>query len=177
MYYWHGYERLIYGISEYYQLSNHNRKVHVDMIGEGPSRKEWEHLVDKLGLSGYFTFWGEKSGSELDEIFYNSDIAVSSLGLYKKNLYKASELKVREYCARGIPFILSCRDLGIESKEKFKYEVPNDNSAIDICKAIQFLDTIEDRSECIQSMREYAQKNFDWTIQMKKVIEKFPVAF
>ena len=177
MYYWHGYERLIKGLAEYYQSKEHGRKVHVDMIGNGPSKKEWEQLAEKLGITDKVTFWGEKSGKDLDDIFYHGDIAVSSLGLYKKNLQKASELKVREYCARGIPFILACKDLGIPTEEEFKYVVTNDESPIDIHKALQFLDSIKDREQCIQNMREYAEQNFEWTIQMRKVMEKFPVAF
>lgn len=177
MYYWHGYERLINGLAKYYQSEHHDREIHIDMIGDGPSKKEWEQLTEKLGLTDKVTFWGERSGQELDDIFYHSDIAVSSLGLYKKNLQKASELKVREYCARGIPFILGCKDLGIKAEEKFYYKVENNDCAIDIHGVLQFLDSIKDRKQCIQTMREYAKQNFEWTTQMKKVTEKFPVAF
>lgn len=173
MYYWHGYERLIYGMADYYKKNkNPKYNIIIDMVGDGFCRDEWEKVVKENGLVDHFKFWGQQSGKELDEIFELADIAVASLGLYKKDLEKASELKVREYCARGIPFVLGCKDLGFDKRERFVHYVSNDDSIIDIEAVINFYLFIGDREQCKKEMRNFAKENFGWDIQLKKVISK-----
>lgn len=174
MYYWHGYERLIKGLYEYLLTkrdADDFTEVYIDMIGDGPCRNEWEKLTGDLGLVRYITFHGLKQGQELDEILSRCDVAVGSLGLYKKKLYKASELKIREYCARGIPFILGCHDLGLDGLEEYVLQVPNDSSSINIKKIVDFISGIEDVDSCTEEMREYARRKFDWTNQFEKILQ------
>lgn len=172
MYYWHGYERLIRGIHQYITTteSEDQISIQVDMIGDGPCCEEWKQLVKELKLEKYVIFHGLKQSDELDAILSEADIAVGSLGLYKKDLYKASELKIREYCARGIPFVLACKDLGLFGLDEYVFRVENNSENIDVAKLIEFVTSIKDYSACTEEMRQYAKKEFDWTIQMKKVL-------
>lgn len=172
MYYWHGYERLIRGIHQYYNAEKNDDKadIQVDMIGDGPCLEEWKQLVKELGLEKKVVFHGAKHGEELDAILSEADIAVGSLGLYKKNLQKASELKIREYCARGIPFVLACQDLGLTGLDDYVFRVENSDKSIDIAELVQFANSIKDYSLCTDEMREYAKKEFDWTLQIKKIL-------
>lgn len=59
-------------------------------------------------------------------------MAVSSLALFRKNLKRASDLKSREYTARGIPFIAVKGDLDFDPTPNFVYQVDNNNSEVDI---------------------------------------------
>ena len=78
MQFWHGYDRLIRGIREYYDKGINDVEVYLEMIGDGPERKNWESLVKELGIEKYVIFRGMKSGQELTDLFNESDLAVSS---------------------------------------------------------------------------------------------------
>ena len=157
---------MISSIAEYYKKP-HKKKVIFHIVGNGDQTVEkLKEIVHKNNLEKYVIFYGYKSGKELDEIYNKADIAVGCLGIFRKKIYKSSTLKVREYCAKGLPFIMGEEDLYIKEKP-FIYKVENDESIFDIEKIIEWYDNLKISPE---EIREYAKNNLTWDNQMRKII-------
>ena len=83
--FWHGYDRVISGLNEYYQKngdqSDYIIKFHI--VGDGPELQNLKNIVNKYNLSKYIFFYGIKNEKELDDIFDKCDIAIVSLGIHR----------------------------------------------------------------------------------------------
>lgn len=159
----HGYERIIWSIHQYindYTIKE-RRKVKLILVGEGALQREWKVLVEKLSLKDYVEFTGIKTGIELDALFEQADIAVGKLAPYKINLQIASELKLRGYCARGIPFIKSCKDPDFPDELEFVYNVENSSKLIDIQDLLKWYDNLN-QSKLTERIRRYAEEHLDY---------------
>ncbi len=171
---WHGIDRLICGLEKYYQSSN-SEKVILHIVGDGSELKKYKQAVNTSAvLQNSVIFYGEKSGKELDDIFDNVDIGVCSLGCHRKNIYKSSELKSREYMARGIPFIASTPIDSVPIDYKYCLYVPADESDININDIINFYNKCyksSNTSNLIYEMRSYAESTCDFSITMQPVFQ------
>ncbi|MBB6062790.1 glycosyltransferase involved in cell wall biosynthesis [Thermosipho japonicus] len=167
---WHGYDRVIRGLKEYYKDSP-NVKVFFHIVGEGRGLNNLKALTKNLGLTEYVIFHGYKTGERLDEIFDISNIAIGSLGLHRIGLLKSSTLKLREYCARGIPFIFSSTDEDFEESFEFMFRVPSDESPINIKEILNFYKHIKNKNYP-SLMRSYAERKLSWNNKMKKIVDE-----
>ena len=150
-----------------YKKSDGKEKIKFHIVGEGSETAKLKKIVeDNIELHDIVIFHGFKLGKELDEIYNNSDIALGSLGNHRKGLLDGGGLKNREYCAKGIPFIKA----GYDRFEncQFIYDVPNDESLLDIEKIIEWYKNLKVTPE---EIRKYAEENLTWDKQMKKVID------
>lgn len=157
---YHGFERLILAMDEYYNDNTGTKEEAVfHIVGDGPERKFYEELVKKKGLEDKIRFHGLLGGKKLDEIYDLVDVGVCSLGCYKKNLFFSGELKSREYLSRGIPFVLSCDlDMENELEEDMFIKVPNDSSILDFSSLIDFAkESIANREKIAIRMRSLAE--------------------
>lgn len=168
---WHAYERLLLGLADYY-TSNGEKKVIVHFIGEGDALPLYQKLVKKRGLEEYVFFHGYLTGELLDELYNNIDIGVCSLGAHRKGIYDfTSELKSREYLAKGLP-VISSLQVDVFEKTYFPYKlyVPQDESNISIDKIVEFYENIfQTRTPemVAKEIRKYAFENVD----SKKMVE------
>ena len=167
---WHGFDRVIIGMSEYYKNAANSTKVFFHIVGEGPELMNLKSLVKQYGLEQFVLFEGKQHGEKLDEIFDNANIGVGSLGIHRKGLENARSLKNREYCARGIPFIKSGGDSVFEDYE-YCLSFPNNDDPIDISKIISWSENIDYVNASV-AMREYARRNFDWQRYIQDIINK-----
>lgn len=169
---WHGYDRLIEGLRMYINTGN-NIKVAIHLVGSDAdgSLNEWKKLVKDYRLENYVFFEGPKYGKELDWYFDKCQVAVGSLGLHRIGYNTAATLKVREYMARGIPFILSGGDQSITGKENFYIKVPEDDTPIVIESLITKIINIDDWNLVGSKMRKYAEENMSWKKQFTKIIK------
>lgn len=168
---WHGIDRVIEGINNYVKNSKPEKiKVILHVVGEGEGKKDLEELVEKYKLNNYVKFYGLKQGKELEEIYSQANIAVGSLGLHRIGLYEGSTLKIKEYCAFGIPFILSYKEREIDDKFKYALQLENNDSPVDIKKCIEFYNQLDEDYQ--ENMNVYAKEKYDWKIQMEKILEK-----
>lgn len=168
---WHGYDRLLYGISEYINL---NKQSHFDLKAEfiGPHNgicKKLISLSERLGLHSIVSFPGSMSGSELDSRFESSDIAIGSLGRHRSGIKSIRTLKNREYGARAIPFIYSESDPDFDGKD-YVFKVPADESPIDIEKLIYFS---HNKNLHLDEARIFVEQNLTWNSQMKIIKHEF----
>lgn len=132
---WHGYDRLINALAilkEKYGFDS----VRLTLVGDGDELPNLKRLVETFGLRDQVSFTGMLRGDELDRAFEGAHIGVSSLGLYRKGLSEASDLKTREYMARGLPVIGVGKDPDFEENSPFRFVVPNDDSVEDLAELI-----------------------------------------
>ncbi len=164
---WHGLDRLIRGMAEY----KGNVDVRLHIAGDGSEVPNLKRLVADLKLENSVVFHGFKTGEELDVLFDKCHIAAGSLGLHRVGVSEGSILKVREYCARGIPFIYGAMDSDFNEKFPYILRVPADESPVDLNAVFSFADRALSDTEHSVKMREYAKENLDWSIKMKKLID------
>lgn len=174
MSYWHGYDRLIRALAEY----TGDQKIKIHMVGgnDGGSIPEWKALTEELGLQDKVIFHGPKSGNELSEMFDLCDIGVNSLGMYRKGFSVTSELKTREYAARGLPFVCSVDDPALQyTQEPMWLRVANDDSIPDMREIVAFTLRMRSEEAVVEKLRAYAGEHLTWESQYRQVFEKFKV--
>lgn len=170
--YWHGYDRLIRGMSNYYKNGTKEYNIIFHIVGNGPEKMRLEALTKELNLKDNVVFYGVKVGKELDNIYADKDLGVASLAMHRKDCTYTSELKIREYFAKGLPFIIGTKDVSMDLDQvnRFCLAFPPDESAIDIDKIIDFWLSVKRDDSIRKEMREYGMAHYDWKIQMQKVL-------
>lgn len=167
---WHGYDRIIRGIAN---LSKETReKIVLDLVGNDSgdgSLDRWKKLVDELSLNKQVIFHGYKTGKDLDDLFEKADCGICSLGLYRAGYYNICILKLREYAARGLPFIYACNDPGIMDNPPFCIRFSNDDTSINVENVISFVNALKKQGVTPQMIRNYAEKYMTWESQFNKI--------
>jgi hypothetical protein len=166
--YWHGYDRVIEGLNNYYNANPSKKKVFFDIIGDstGDESIRYKESVQKYDLGDYVTFYGRRSGKELDDLFNRANIGVGCLGCHRKGMDYSKSLKNREYCARGIPFFYSEIDEEFEGRD-FILKVAANDDPIDIDEIVNF--AINTKIAPV-AIKRYAIENLTWEKQFEKVL-------
>lgn len=167
----HGYERLIEGMNLYCENGGDN--VYVWFVGLGREEKRYKEMVKSYSLGRYVKFWGIKTGSELNELYSQSDIAVGSLGLFKIDLDFATPIKIGEYLLRGLPIIIAYKDGRIPEDVPFVLQIPNDNTPVNIPQILDFYRNLQKDESYAVKIRKYAEDNLSWDSVMRPVVEYF----
>ncbi|MBR3342020.1 MAG: glycosyltransferase [Clostridiales bacterium] len=168
---WHGYDRLIRGISTY-NIQNPDIRVEFDIVGEGAEFNNLKKLADNLNLNEYIHFHGFLSGQQLTDLFEKADIGVGSLGMYRIGLYEGYTLKLREYMSRGLPFIYAYDDNLIERTNcDYFIKFSNDNTEINIDNIVQFYQKVRNQTDVEKKMHGLAEKYLTWNSQMKPIAD------
>lgn len=136
--YWHGIDRFIKGLYNYY-LSSPCMNVEFAIVGGGDVSliKEYQEMVERLGLMKHVVFYGPKEGNELDILFDDADIAIGCLACHRKGIHTIRALKSVEYAMRGIPFVYSENNPDFDEME-YVFHVPANESPIDIKSIVSF---------------------------------------
>lgn len=166
--YWHGYDRIIAGMAEY----SGAYKVKLHLAG-GTGKTEMEKLkkqASELGVSDQVIFYEPLYGDALSELFDKCHVAAGSLGIHRNSLFRASILKLREYCSRGIPFFKSHLDDDFKNFE-FGLNFEASDVPIDIAKLCGFVEEIYKTDDYPQIMRKYAEQYLDWKSKVSKLFE------
>lgn len=172
---WHGYDRLIAGLGEYYMKTSSPRNIVFHIVGGvdpfdlygGGDYPGIQTLIDQYGLQEHVVFHGQLFGEELDKVFNQSCFAIGSLARHRSGITVIKTLKNREYATRGIPFIYSEQDSDFDHQPYVVKAVP-DESPIDIQQILDFLDTHHFRPEEIRKTVE----SLSWKIQMRRVVDE-----
>lgn len=175
VHYWHGFDRLIAGLGEYYKNTPNPRNVYFHIVG-GVWKSEmydsmhapgFSELMDKYGIRNRVMFHDQLFGEELNKVFNQSCFAIGSLARHRSGITYIKTLKNREYATRGIPFIYSEIDSDFEDKSYIVKAKP-DESPIDIQQIVEF---IESRHFDPAEIRKTVE-NLTWKIQMKRVVDE-----
>lgn len=163
---WQGLDRLLQGLSRY----SGNLRINLFLAGIISSKKK-RTLESFNNKNLHIHCLGLLSRQGLDEYFKHSNIAVSTLALYRKNMNEACPLKTREYTARGIPFVFAYDDVDIPEKMEFALKLPNTDSLVDISELIQFAEKTSKIPDLSIKMRKFAENNMDWKIKIQQMYE------
>lgn len=172
MSYWHGYDRLIRSLYEY----TGEQKIVLHMVGgnDGGMLPEWKKLTEALQVEDRVLFHGKLYGAELSEMFDLCDVGINSLALFRKKMAATSELKIREYTARGLPFVCSVDDPALQfAGEPFWIKVSNDESIPDMQQIVDFANTMRADREHPKKLRAYAQQYMSWEGQYAPLMKMF----
>ena len=172
---WHGYDRLIAGIGEYYKNTQNPRQVFFHIVGGVHPHQRYkdnhfhpglQFIIDKYGIQDHIFFHGQLFGEELTKVFNLCQFAIGSLGRHRSGITVIKTLKNREYATRGIPFIYSEQDSDFDH-QPYVLKAPGDESPIDIQQIIDFVDHFKMKPEEIRKTVEQLK----WKIQMQRVLE------
>lgn len=167
---WHGYDRLIKGIADYYKNNDCNKYlVNFYIVGEGPEKNNLEELTTNLNVSKYVKFLGAKFGEELEKIYEDMHIGVSSLALFRAG-GGHDPIKSKEYVAKGMPVIIGYEDKALPSELPFVFNVDSDDSNIDIIHIIEKYSMMKLSSKKIAK---YAEEKLSWESQIIKVVKAY----
>ena len=174
IHYWHGFDRLVAGMGEYYKLNPDARKVFFHVVGweddRGTTSNGYltvEQTAKKYNIGQYVVNHGKLFGDKLDEVFNQCVFAIGSLGRHRSGITNIKTLKNREYAARGIPFIYSETDNDFEDKP-YIIKAPSDESPVNIRQIIDFIDTHDVNPTEIRNTVEH----LSWRFQMEKVVRE-----
>ncbi len=169
---WHGFERLLLGMEQYYENGG-QREIRCHMIGEGQELKRYQKIAESPHLKDRVIFYGRQSGGQLEELYNQMDIGVCSLGMYKINLSgSVSVLKSREYMAKGLPMVTGCKIDVFEGRNvDFICEFNNDDSIIDVNKVVSFYDKMQQKENLRATIRQFALETVDMAHTMKPVVD------
>ena len=173
---WHGYDRLIAGLGEYYQHTPNPCQVYFHIVGGVHPNERYkanafhpgmQAIIDKYGIQDKILFHGQLFGDALDEVFNQSCFAIGSLARHRSGITIIKTLKNREYATRGIPFIYSEHDSDFDN-QPYVIKARPDESPIDVPQILEFIDHHQFQPEEIRKTVE----NLSWKIQMQKVIDE-----
>jgi len=143
---WHGFDRLLHGLAEQRELlASLGINVVVDIVGDGDERANLEKIVFECGLDKHVCFHGNVPSTELESFYCVAHIGCSSLGLHRIGLRSASPLKAKEYCAAGLPVLVTKLESDFKLDLPFTHVVESDETNIDIVSLIHWRSNLPQR--------------------------------
>ncbi len=170
---WHGFDRLIAGIGEYYhqkQTANSSiPDVYFHLVGgiDNDIMSEFKRIIEQYHIAPYVIFHGKLFGKQLDAVFSQCQFAIGSLARHRSGITNIKTLKNREYACRGISFAYSECDSDFDH-QPYVLKVPADESPIDIVSITHFAMSHYISPESIRQ----SISHLSWKNQMRHVIEE-----
>jgi glycosyltransferase involved in cell wall biosynthesis len=167
---WHGYDRLLQSLAAY----KGDADVRVEFVGgDGDgSLKTWRAMATELGLDSRVTFSGPLYGAELDRLIASCDVGIGSLGMYRYGIQHSMTLKLREFMARGLPFITATDDPALPAEAEYALRVSNDDSPISMEEVVAFARHAKADADISGRMRAYAREHLSWEGVLRGVLDK-----
>lgn len=172
----HGYERVIEGLHNYYQNSAGTYRINLHLVGDGPEKSKYQKMVSEYRLQEYVTFWPITTGSELDKLYDDADMALAVFGMYKVGYYvPVGAIKTRECLAKGIPMITGIPIDVLDQNHQYALLFPNDNSPIDMFRVIDFFEEIKkdgrEKEDVAVELRKFARERASMEVVLRPIIE------
>ena len=171
--FWHGYDRFIKGMGEYYKNGG-TRKIVFHVVGNGAETANLKKLAEDYGILDKVIVYGDKFGKDLDDIYEKCFVGIDCLGRHRSGNYQLSSLKSREYVAKGLPLISSVSMDFLEQGNKYFMKVPADESPVNMEDFIAFYDGIyknEDCKEVGKALRKIAEERCDMKCTFRPVVD------
>ncbi len=168
--YWHGFDRLFHALAEYNFQAKKDYEVYFTLVGSGVALQALKEMAIQLEIQTFIEFTGPLYGQELYQKYNSAHLAIGSLALFRKNLQVASELKAREYCAIGIPFLATGKDPDFPENIPFRKELKNSDetkSLVDFFNNFKAFYADQNFSE----IRKYAENNLDYSAKFKMILK------
>ena len=162
---WHGLDRLLEGLKSW---QGQSPLLTLHLIGRLTPAQET--AIQRMGLAEMVCIHGVLYGSDLDEVLSGCHLAIGSLALHRKVLKEACALKVREYTARGLPFVISHDDPDLPAGLPWVLKIPADESPVEIDALVNFAKKVGRLVTLATEMRNYAEKKLSWDVKMKCLV-------
>ncbi len=170
---WHGYDRLIAGLGEYYKKGGKRDVVFHIVGGVHPQLRYSDNeyhpalqtMIDRYQIAERVVFHGTLFGAALDDVFNQCQFAIGSLGRHRSGITVIKTLKNREYATRGIPFVYSEQDSDFDT-QPYVLKAPADETPVDVQRIIDFVDHFNIPPADIRKTVEH----LTWKIQMERVV-------
>jgi hypothetical protein len=120
-----------------------------------------------MGLAEMVCIHGVLYGSDLDKVLADCHLAIGSLALHRNGLREACMLKVREYTARGLPFVIAYDDPDLPAGLPWVLKIPADESPVEIDALVNFAEDVSKLPSLAKEMRAFAEARLSWTVKMK----------
>jgi hypothetical protein len=164
--FWHGVERLLYGMKIYNDTDlPGKKKIVFHVVGVGDAYSDLLELKEELRLDNVY-FHGAVKGEALQHIYSEADIGIGSFGLYKKGTTFQSSLKNMEYCYQGIPLVLGNHDEDLKDCD-FMLECPNDSTPVDVKRIVDWFLQLKVSAAEIQRK---GKSLYSWEKQIKIIL-------
>ena len=167
--FWHGYDRLIEGIHQYYENGGTERIVY-HVVGN--IHPELQAMAQKYHLEEHVIFHGRQSGEALKALYAQCYLGVDVLGGHRKNYPVSSSLKSREYAAYGLPILTASPVDYLPNDYSCQITAPYCEDAIDLQHVISGFHRIYDGKDCnavAEEIRAFAEARCDMRITMQPV--------
>ena len=163
---WHALDRLLKGMA-----MSDKTGVILEIVGEGDELPRLKKLTIQFGLEGRVIFHNFlPPGEKLNEIFNRAHVGIGALGIHRCGFNETASIKLREYCARGIPFVDASDDVDIGEEFEFRLKIEADESPVDVDEIWGFANRMMSVSEHPSMMREYAERYLDWRVKIPKLV-------
>ena len=160
---WQGLDRLLNGMLTY------PGAVRLELVLIGAVPEKLKELVARSnrrpGMAVHCP--GPSYGPELDARLGSANLAIASLALFRKQMVQACPLKVREYMARGIPFVYGYNDPDVPEDSEFALKVPAEDQPVNMEEVIRFAVRSARSPDLACRMRSYAHDVMDWRGKVK----------
>lgn len=172
--FYHGYDRLIEGLKEYYADGKNKKQVTFTLVGDGPVLKNYQKMVTDYQLENVVDLKGRQEFSKLDAYYNTANIGVDSLARHRSGVTYNSSLKGKEYLANGLP-IISGVETDLDNKQvDFYYRVPSDETPINISDIVTWYEKLLNQKTKKQLSEEiyiYGKDNFTFSKTFSSVID------
>ena len=162
---WHGLDRILRGTKKY----KGSLEVELHIVGDISKDSLREYIEDENKIEMH----GILHGEDLDELMKEMNLAIGSLGIHRNGMRSACVLKVRDYTARGIPFILSYDDMDLEDDLPFCQQIQANDRPVELEMLIDFCEGLGSYNpdELSRQMRNYALTHMDWQPKMQSYLD------
>lgn len=169
--FWHGYDRVIEGLHQYYAAGG-TENIEYHLVGN--ILPEHQSMVERYGLQECVLLHGRMSGAPLADMYRKCLLGIDILGGHRKDYPVSSTLKSREYGAYGLPLITSSPVDYLPEDYPYQLLAPYDDSPLDIQAVLDFYHRVYDEKDCnevARQIRAYAQARCNMCVSMKPVAE------
>lgn len=157
---WSGLDRLIKSIDA---QPAHKIKLYITGNVTEPERYNYP----------FIEITGRLSHEELENLIDTVDLGVSNLANYMIHFNETTNLKSRDYFARGLPFIQAntMPDIDGTEAEKYYLNLPNTDEIIHMDEVVRFAMERREDLQTADNMRAFAEMNLDWSITVKELAQ------
>lgn len=169
--FWHGYDRLIEGIHQYY-ANGGTEQITYHIVGN--ILPEHQKMVHDYHLEDHVVFHGRQSGEALRKLYTQCYLGVDVLGGHRKDYPVSSSLKSREYAAYGLPVLTSSPIDYLPKDSPYQLIVPYDDSPVDMETVVQFYRSVYTGKDCstiANTILSNTKKYCDIAVTMKSVVD------
>ena len=166
---YHGYDRIIRGLGDYYKT---NDKIKVDLHLVGVMSEGTIKLVEKYGVKDHVYLHGYQTGEELERIYSQCNIGVGPLAPHRVGGKEGTGIKTKEYFAIGLPYFYAGNELLVPKDYPYVLKFDADETPINIKKITEFYNDVKvNKSNVSEQMRDFAREHFSWEKMLGQAFE------